>query len=162
LSERYLEEIVATQNAPILNALFLQTNRAANNLGIMLIDMRFKAIDLTKEGVQNIYEHMRAQSTARAASLRAVANTKAEVIKKNAEANVRLTLANAQVQASKLRGEGDAKAAQIYSQAYSQDPDFYGFYRRMMIYQNVLNKNAVLVLKTDNQLFKYFDNLTGQ
>ena len=156
--KRNISDVVSGERVDIMNLLKLQADEGAKVLGIKIVDVRIKRIDLPTEVSSAVYARMRAERERIANSHRAEGKADAEAIRAKADANVTVTLAEADKSSKVLRGEGDAKAAAIYAQAYTQDPKFFAFYRSMDAYQQAFNsKRDMLVLKPDSQFFKYFN-----
>lgn len=128
-------------------------------LGIRIVDVRIKAINLPREVSESVYDRMRAERTRTASDLRARGAEEAEKIRAEADREASVTLANAYRDAEKLRGEGDAKASELYARAYGQDAEFYSFYRSLGVYRDAFSdKQDVLVLEPKGEFFKYFRN----
>ncbi len=133
---------------------------AAQSLGISVVDVRIKRLDLPTEVEQKIYARMRSAREKIAAQLRADGQQQAEIIQAKADAEVVLILSQAESQASKIRASGAEKAGEIYNQAYAQDPQFYTFLKSLESYQTVFashqNSQDVLVLRPQGQFFQNF------
>ena len=135
---------------------------SAVDLGIELIDVRVKQINLPAEVRQSIFERMRAERTAVAKEHRSEGNEKAEIIRANIEAKVTVMLAEAEKSSLSVRGQGDADAAKIYANAFNKDPEFYAFVRSLEAYQTSFsNKNDVMVLEPDSDFFNYMKLQSG-
>jgi modulator of FtsH protease HflC len=151
---------IADARAGIMQHLQMVTNQSAQDLGIEVVDVRIKRIDLPTEVSTSVFDRMRAERELVATKHRSDGKAAAEQIQADADAQAAVILATAQANAAKIRAEGDAAAAKIYADAYTQDPSFYSFYRSLQAYQAVFNNkdNNILVLKPDSQFFKYFNN----
>lgn len=159
---RTIKEVVANERSNIMEVLRNKANQSAAEIGVDVVDVRIKGIDLPSEVSSAVYQRMRAERERVAAEHRSEGKAKAEAIRASADANVTITLAKAKSEAIKLRGEGDAVAAKIYAAAYSQDPKFYSFYQSLLAYSNSFNnKQDILVLSPDSQFFKYFNSMQG-
>lgn len=137
----------------------LKTNAAekVRELGVAIVDVRIKSINLPKEVSDSVYDRMRAERTRVASELRAKGAEEAERIRADADRAAQITVADAYRDAEKLRGNGDAKAAEIYARAYGADAEFYAFYRTLNIYRDTFkDKEDVLVLEPKGEFFKYF------
>lgn len=158
-----LNNIVGANYASIVATLIQQANTAAEQLGLNVIDVRIKSIDLPDEVSSAVFDRMRADRERAAAQVRATGKANAATIHANADANAVITIATAKAQAAAIRGEGDAQAAKIYADAYNKDPGFYSFYRSLNAYKTVFanTTNNILVLKPDSQFFKYFNGDSG-
>lgn len=125
-------------------------------LGIQVIDVRIKQINLPTEVSDAIYQRMRAERNAVALRLRSQGREEAEKLRATADYEVTRTLAEAERQGRITRGEGDAEAAKLFANAFSQDPDFYAFIRSLRAYENSFqNNNDVLVLSPDSDFFRF-------
>ena len=109
-----------------------------------------------------MYNQMREERAQVAAEIRAEGRETAELIKSTAERDRTVILANANRDGQIIRGEGDAKAAQIYADAYQQDPEFYAFYRSIDAYRNSVGRSGdILVLDPNNEFFRYLNQSDG-
>ncbi|ALB68278.1 protease modulator HflC [Cronobacter dublinensis] len=125
-------------------------------LGIEVVDVRIKQINLPAEVSEAIYNRMRAEREAVARRHRSQGQEEAEKLRAAADYEVTRTLAEAERQARILRGEGDAEAAKLFADAFSQDPDFYAFIRSLRAYESSFNSNQdVMVLSPDSDFFRY-------
>jgi modulator of FtsH protease HflC len=125
-------------------------------LGIQVVDVRIKQINLPAEVSDAIYNRMRAEREAVARSQRSQGQEEAEKLRAQADYQVTRTLAEAQRQALISRGEGDAQAAKLFADAFSQDPDFYAFIRSLRAYENSFSDNQdVMVLSPDSDFFRF-------
>lgn len=159
---RTIKEVVANERADIMESLRKKANQSAAQLGIDVIDVRLKGIDLPDEVSAAVFDRMRAERERVAAEHRSEGKAQAEAIRAQADANVTVTLAKANSEAIKLRGDGDALAAKIYADAYGKDAKFYSFYQSLLAYGSAFNsKKDVLVLSPDSQFFKYFNSMQG-
>ncbi len=161
--KRNISEVVSGERTDIMETLQQQANASAKSLGIKVIDVRIKRIDLPDEVSSAVYERMRAERERVATEHRAEGKSKAEAIRANADAKVTVILATARSHAKKVRGKGDAQAARIYANAYSKDADFFAFYRSLIAYRHSFAKRRdMLVLKPDSQFFRYFNDAEGK
>jgi membrane protease subunit HflC len=162
INSRTLQEVVSSARSELTDALVTAANRAAQNLGIQIVDVRIKRIDLPEERsvLLSVYERMRSERKQVADSLRAQGNEAAARIRAEADRQVQVLKAEAYRDAQKLRGEGDANAADIYAAAYGKDPEFYAFYRSLEAYRQSLGKsgNGVLVLDPTSEFLHYLKN----
>ncbi|MFI4954924.1 MAG: protease modulator HflC [Gammaproteobacteria bacterium] len=154
-----LKEVVDTKRESIMQAVQEDLNKSTSSLGVRVVDVRIKQIELPQEVNESIYQRMRTEREEQAAQYRASGSAAAEEIQAGADRRVTEALAAAQRDANTIRGEGDAKAAQIYSQAYGQDPEFFAFYESLNAYNRVFkDKNDILVLQPEGDFFKYFNS----
>lgn len=136
---------------------------SAVELGIEIVDVRIKQINLPPEVSNSIYQRMRAERDAVAKLHRSQGRMEAEAIRANADREVIVKIAEAERNARKLKGEGDAEATRIYANAFSQNPELFNFLRSMDAYRRAsAGGNDVLVLNPDNEFFRYFNDPTGR
>ena len=157
---RTLQELVAAGRKDITERVRKQTDAAAGkSLGITVVDVRIKRIDLPDEVSESVYKRMRAERAQLANELRFTGQQEAETIKADADRQAQVIKAEAERDAAKVRGEGDAQAAAIYAQAYSQDPEFFAFYRSLAAYRKSFQDGkGVLILKPDSEFLRYFND----
>lgn len=154
---RTIQQVVSGERNEILDALEKRAADKVAELGIAIVDVRVKRVDLPQDVSESVYQRMRAERTRVASDLRARGAEEAERIRANADREAQVTLANAYRDSEKLRGEGDAKASEIYAKAYGEDAEFYKFYRSLNIYRDAFGtRDNVLVLEPDGEFFKYF------
>jgi membrane protease subunit HflC len=157
--KRTINEVVSDERSKIMDALLAQANVGTQALGISVVDVRIKRIDLPTEVSAAVFNRMRAERERVATEHRSMGKAAAEAIRAGADANVTLTLANANAQAADIKGQGTAQAARIYADAYNKDPGFYAFYRSLLAYQQTFqSKDDILVLRPNSHFFRYFDN----
>lgn len=160
---RTISQVVSDDRAEIMNTLSNEANTGSKNLGISVVDVRIKGIDLPDEVSTAVFERMKTGRERVASQFRADGKAQAEAIRANADAVATVTIAKAKAQAANTRATGDAQAAKIYADAYSQNPDFFAFLRSLQAYRTVFaSQNNVLVLRPDSQFFKYFNGDAGQ
>jgi membrane protease subunit HflC len=161
---RKLEELIAGGREGITDSVRQRTDAAARkNLGIAVVDVRIKRIDLPDEVSGSVYKRMRAERLNLANELRYTGQEAAETIRADADRQKQVLLADANRDATKVRGDGDAQAAAIYAQAYSQDPEFFSFYRSMAAYRKAFaDGKGVLVLKPDSEFLRYLNDGPGR
>lgn len=134
-----------------------KAEQQARQLGIEIVDVRIKGIELPENTSNNIFQLMRANMQKIANSHRADGNAIAEAIKAAADAQVTVLLAQAQSEGQKIRARGQAEAAKIYGEAFSKNKDFFAFYRSLKAYENSFNsKQDILVLDQSSPFFDYF------
>ena len=159
---RTISQIVSGERTELMERAMEQASTSSDELGIEIVDVRVKQINLPTEVSNSIFQRMRAERAGVAREHRSQGQEQAEVIKANIEAKVTVMLADAERNARQLRGEGDATAAQIYAEAYSKNPEFYGFLRSMDAYRSSFNsKDDVLVVEPDSDFFRYMRSRTG-
>ncbi len=160
---RTVQEVVAGERTQILSVVTASTSNLPQELGITVVDVRTKRIDLPTEVSNSVYERMRAERNRVAKDFRARGSEASERIRANADREREIILANAYRDAEMIRGEGDAQATEIYAAAYTQDEEFYSFYRSLDAYKNSFNdSNDVLLLEPKSDFFRYFNNSKGK
>ena len=153
---RTIKEIVSGDRDAIMQQALESAESSREDLGIEVVDVRIKAINLPTEVSNSIYERMRAERTAVAKEHRSQGQEQAEIIRATIDAKVTVMLAEAQKNAFTIRGEGDAQAAKIYADAYGKDAEFYSFYRSLEAYEKSFNsKSDIMVVKPDSDFFNY-------
>ena len=159
---RTLQDLIAGGRTDITDRVRNLTDASSRkNLGIAVVDVRIKRIDLPDEVSESVYKRMRAERLQLANELRFTGQEAGEKIQADADRQGQVLRANAVRDAATIRGEGDAQAAAIYAAAYSQDADFFAFYRSMAAYRKSFEDGqGVLVLKPDSQFLQYFNDAT--
>ncbi len=159
---RTIQQIVSGERSELMDSAMTQASEGSGELGIRIIDVRVKKINLPEEISNSIFNRMRAERAAAAREYRSEGKEQGEIIKANIDARVEIMLADAERNARQLKGEGDAQAAQIYAQTYNKNPEFYGFLRSMDAYRNSFNsKQDVLVVEPDGDFFRFLNNSSG-
>jgi len=157
------DAIVRTERAALMNRIQEDVNRQAQSLGIEMIDVRLTRVDLPAANSQAVYQRMRTEREREAADLRANGQQRAQTIRAQAEREATIIRAEANRQAEELRGRGDADRNRILAEAFSQDPEFFAFYRSMQAYENGLKSGDTrLVLSPNSDFFRYFNDPTGR
>jgi membrane protease subunit HflC len=136
--------------------------KQAANLGIEVIDVRVKRIDLPDDVSSSVFQRMAAERKEVAKMFRSRGEEESKKIRAIAEREREVILAEANRDAQGIRGEGDAVAADTYAQAYSRDPEFYAVYRSLQAYATTFNsKSDILLVKPDSEFFRYFKSASG-
>jgi modulator of FtsH protease HflC len=160
---RTVQQVVAGERTEILNIVTQTTSNLQDELGITVIDVRTKRIDLPEEVSNSVYARMRAERERVAKDFRARGSEAAERIRANADREREIILATAYRDAEIIRGEGDAQATEIYAAAFGKNEEFYAMYRSLNAYQNSFSQgNNILLLEPDSDFFKYFNNPKGK
>ncbi len=155
-----IPELLSNKRNQVMQQILQEVKVAALPIGVQVLDVRIKRIDLPQEVADKIYARMRSAREKKAALIRADGQQQAEVIRAKADAKVVVTVAQAKSQAAMIRAKGNAEAAKIYADAYSKHEGFYNFYRSLEGYFMVFsNKQSRLVLQPKGQFFKYFSQL---
>lgn len=163
VAERSIQQLVSAERSDFMDAMLVSTTEVASELGIKLLDVRVKRIDLPDEVSGSVFERMRQERVRIAKQLRAEGAERSEVIKSNADRERTILLAEAYKQSEIIRGEGDAEAAAIYADAYSQDTEFYSFHRSLQAYRSAFNGHGdLLVLDPDSEFFDYLKSAGGK
>jgi membrane protease subunit HflC len=158
INARTLSQLVSGSRADIVDRQLAVINRGAATLGVRIVDLRVKQIDLpTDSGViANVYSRMRAQRQQVASRLRAEGEEQAQQIQANADRDVQVLLAEAERDAQKLKGEGDAEAARIYGEAAGRDPAFFDVQRSLEAYRSAFDSgDTVIVLDKNDPFLQY-------
>ena len=157
---RTIQEVVSEDRYQLMDELTKAVDRQVAELGIEVVDVRVKKIDLPPEVSESVYERMRAERERVARDLRAKGSEAAERIRADADRQRTVIIADAYKLAEEARGEGDAKAAEIYAQAYNQDRDFYAFYRSLNAYRTSFGQGGdMLVMQPDSDFFRFFNKM---
>jgi membrane protease subunit HflC len=156
-SNRNIQEVISGERKQIMSNIDTQANQQLGQFGIEVVDVRVKRIDFTETISESVYRRMEAERERVAKDLRSRGAEAAEKIRANADRQRTVLLAQAYKQAQTARGEGDAKAADIYARAYKRDPEFYSFYRSLNAYRKTFHSNGdIMVLEPDSDFFNYF------
>lgn len=161
---RTLVEIVSEQRDELMKRPIADLDKAMKDaMGVSILDIRVKQIDLPTEVSNSVYERMRTERQREAREYRAQGQEQAERIRAAADRNREVILATAQRDADILRGEGDAEAAGIYANAYKQDAELYSFLRSLEAYRSSFsNKQDILVVSPKSEFFRYLEGSTGR
>ncbi|WP_027847932.1 protease modulator HflC [Marinospirillum minutulum] len=160
---RTLGEIVSEQRDELMSRPIEELNSAMrDSMGVAILDIRVKQIDLPSEVSNSVYERMRTERQREAREYRAQGKEQSERIRAAVDRGREVILATAERDADILRGEGDAEATSIYAKAYNQDRELYSFLRSMEAYRNSFNnKQDILVVSPKSDFFRYLDNSKG-
>ena len=153
-------DVIRAEREEIMATVTNEAKPLALSYGIELLDVRIKRVDLPREVQQSVFDRMEAERERIAMRYRAEGEESAREIRAEADKERQIILATAAQQAEIIRGQGDAHAARIYAEAYSRDPDFYGFLRRLNAYERLL-PGTTLVLGADSELFEFLEGPTG-
>lgn len=154
--KRTIQEAVSGERSQIMEILTREANVRTQELGLTVVDVRLKRIDLPQEVSESVYQRMDAERARVARQLRAEGSETAERIRADAERQRTVLQAEAFQTAEGLRGEGDAEAAAIYADAYGRNAEFYSFYRSLQAYRESIGQgNDLLLLSPDSRFFRY-------
>lgn len=160
--KRTISQVVSTDRVAIMQSLRHQANISAVNLGIKVVDVRIKGIDLPRAVSNAVFARMKTERERVATEHREMGKAKAAGTRTRGKAHATIIVAEAKAKAAKIRAEGIQEAAKIFAKAYNKNPKFYAFYRSIEAYENVFtNKNDLLVLRPDSQFFRYFGSALG-
>ena len=156
IARRTIQQVVAADRSEFLGEVLKIAGANVGGLGMTMIDVRVKSIELPEEVSESVFNRMRQDFARQAAQLRAEGSAVSEQTRAEADRQRTEILADAYRDAEKFRGEGDAAAADLYAKAYGRNPEFYSFYRGMQAYRRSLGKQGdVLVIAPDEEFFKY-------
>jgi len=158
IARRTIQQVVAAERAEFIGDILQVAGASVGELGITLVDVRVKKIDLPDDVLDSVFNRMRQDFARQAAQLRAEGDELAQRVRAAADRERTELLAQATREAEKIRGEGDAKAAAIYSGVYKRDPEFYAFHRSLEAYRKSLGKSEdILVLAPEGDFFRYLN-----
>jgi len=160
--QRSVSEAISVERVELMRDMLETAKTTAQGLGIELIDVRVKQVEFPDDVRNSVYQQMREERGRIAAERRAQGREIAEQLRSSADRERTVILAEARRESQKIRGEGDARAAEIYATAYNQDPDFYAFYRSIDAYRNAISEQGdLIVLDPDNDFFRFLNNQSG-
>ncbi|WP_024461137.1 protease modulator HflC [Marinimicrobium sp. LS-A18] len=161
---RTLHEVVSGERDALMEELTTEMNQTAMaSLGVEVLDIRVKRIDLPDDVSESVFDRMAADREKEAREYRATGREQAEVIRADADRQRTVLLANAYRDAELLRGDGDAQAAAIYAQAFNQNPDFYAFVRSLNAYRKTFDgSDDLMVVDPSSEFFQYLKDAEGQ
>lgn len=158
-NKRTVDDVVAGQRDQVMESLRQNVDKDARSIGIEVIDVRLKRVDYSEDAESSVFERMRSERTRVANERRSIGAAVKEQIQADAEKQRDILVSEAYRDAQRIKGEGDAKAASLYAQAYSLNPEFYAFYRSLDAYkESFKNKEDVLVIDQNSEFFRYFKN----
>jgi modulator of FtsH protease HflC len=159
ISNRTLHEVVSGERDELMAVLTENLNEVARlELGVAVVDVRVKRIDLPPEVSQSVYDRMNTERDIEAREHRAKGQELAVGIRADADKQKEVVLAEAYRDSEKIRGEGDALATATYAGAFGKDKEFYKFYRSMSAYQRTFsNKGDILLVNPDSDFFSYLN-----
>lgn len=162
-AQRSLHEVVSGERDQLMAALLTQLNKVANTeLGIEVVDVRVKRIDLPDQVSESVFNRMASEREREAREHRSKGKEQAEVIRADADRQRTILEAEAYRDSELIRGEGDALASSIYAAAYNKDPEFYSFVRSLNAYQKTFqNKSDILLVDPDSDFFRYLKDSSG-
>lgn len=157
--KRTISEVVSGRRDEIMNIIRAKADSDARMIGVQVVDVRIKRVDLPETVSENVYRRMEAERKQVANELRSTGAAEAEKIRADADKQKDVIVAEAYRDAQRVKGEGDAKASAEYAAAFGRNPEFYAFYRSMQAYrESFKNKSDVMVLDPSADFFKYMKN----
>jgi len=161
--KRTIHQAVAEERDKIMALARQRADTDARQIGLEVLDVRLKRVDLPEDVSASVYRRMVAERQRVANELRSQGFAEAEKIRADADRQREVTIAEAYRDAQRIKGDGDAQAAAIYAQAFQQNPEFYAFYRSLEAYrQSFRNKSDVLVLEPSSEFFRYLKGAAGR
>ncbi len=160
--KRTVHDVISGERRAIMDNMRARADKEARQIGIQVVDVRLKRVDYSEDISKSVYDRMIAERKRIANQLRSEGAAASEKIRADADKQREVIIAEAFGNAQKMKGEGDAKAAEIYSSAYSKNPEFYAFYRSQEAYKNSFkSKSDVMVLDPKSDFFKYMRSAGG-
>ena len=160
--KRTIHDVVSGERDDIMNVMREKVDSDARKIGVQVLDVRLKRVDLPQEVSESVYGRMQAERTRVAKQLRSLGSEESEKIRATADRQREVIIAEAYRDAQRIKGEGDAKASAIYAKAFQGDPEFFAFYRSLDAYRaSFRNKSDVLILAPSSQFFKYMKGAGG-
>jgi membrane protease subunit HflC len=155
-------EKVDTGRLDIMAIILAESQKRTSDLGIEILDVRFKRINYNREVQRTVYQRMIAERTRIAERFRSEGLGESARIRGEKERELKAIQSEAFRQAQEIKGRADAEASAIYAAAYNRDAEFYRFYKTMEVYPTTLDKDAWLILTTEGDFFKYIDSVDGK
>lgn len=156
---RTVHDVVSGERDKIMDLMREKANEDAGKIGVQVLDVRLKRVDLPQEVSESVYRRMEAERKRVANELRSTGAAESEKIRADADRQREVIIAEAYSEAQRIKGEGDAKAAATYARVYEQSPEFYSYYRSLEAYRASLrNRSDMLVLDPSSDFFKYLKN----
>jgi membrane protease subunit HflC len=161
ITKRTVREVISGERNAVMAAVNRKVAEEGKQLGVDIIDVRLKRVDYVEQISASVFDRMRAERTRVANELRSTGFAESEKIRADADRQRTVILAEAYREAEATRGKGEAQANRIYAQAFSQNPEFFRFYRSLEAYRNSFNdRNDVMVIEPNSEFFRYFKNAT--
>ena len=154
--KRTVHDVVSGERDKIMEDMRAKADQDSRKIGVQIVDVRIKRVDLPSEVSESVYRRMEAERKRVANELRSQGSAEAEKIRADADKQREVIVAEASRDAQKVKGDGDAKAAALYAQAFNQNPEFYAFYRSLEAYRSSFrSKNDIMVIEPNSDFFKY-------
>lgn len=160
---RTVHDVVSGERESIMKTVREKADQDLRRIGVQIVDVRLKRVDLPQEVSESVYRRMEAERKRIANELRSTGGADGERIRADADRQREVILAEAYRDAQRIKGEGDAKASAIYAQAFSQNPEFYAFYRSMEAYRSTFrSKTDLMLLEPNSEFFRYLKDASGR
>ncbi len=157
--KRSVHDVVSGERDKLMEAVSRKVDEDAKKIGVDIVDVRLKRVELPQEVSESVYRRMDAERKSVASELRSQGFSDGEKIRAEADKDREIIVAEAYKKAQRIKGEGDQKASAIYGQAFSGNPEFYAFYRSLEAYKSSFKgKSDFLVLEPNSEFFRYFKN----
>ena len=157
--KRTVHDVVSGGRDELMDVVSKKVDEDAKKIGINIVDVRLKRVELPAEVSESVYRRMDAERKSVASELRSQGFSDGEKIRAEADKDREIIIAEAYKNAQRIKGEGDRRASAIYAQSFSENPEFYAFYRSLEAYRaGFKNKNDILVLEPNSEFFRYFRN----
>jgi len=161
--KRTIVEAISVERVELMRDMLANATETAQGLGVELVDFRVKQVEFVAEVRNSVYNQMREERARVAAETRAEGREASELIRSTADKDRTILLANAYRDGQIIRGEGDARAAEVYANAYTKDAEFYSFYRSIDAYKKSMGQPGdLLVLDPNNEFFRYLNQSSGK
>lgn len=158
--KRTVHDVVSGEREKIMEQMREKADTDARKIGVQIVDVRVKRVELPSEVSDAVYRRMEAERKRVANELRSEGSAEAEKIRADADRQREIIIADAYRDAQKIKGEGDAKASSIYAEAFGKSPEFYAFYRSLEAYRGSFrNKSDVMVVEPNSDFFKYMKSI---
>jgi len=157
--KRTVQDVVSGERDQIMQIVRKKVDEDVGRIGVEIVDVRLKRVDLPAEVSESVYRRMKAERESVASQLRSQGFSEGEKIRAEADRDREVIVAEAYRNAQRVMGEGDARASAIYARAFGENPEFYAFYRSMEAYRKTFRgRNDVLVIEPTAEFFRYFKN----
>ncbi|UDG83101.1 protease modulator HflC [Candidatus Vallotia lariciata] len=160
-TKRTVSEVVSNEREIVMKAVRKKVERDASNLGIDIVDVRLRRVDLLENISESVYQRMKAERQQVANKQRSTGAAEAERIRADADKQREVVIANAYKKAQEIKGNGDAKAAAIYANAFGRDPKFYAFYKSLEAYRRSMGKGDIVITDPNSEFFRFMKNPAG-
>lgn len=159
ITKRTVRDVVSGERDKVMEAIRTKVADDAQRIGVEVVDVRMKRVDLLPEVSESVYRRMEAERKRVANELRSTGGAESEKIRADADRQREVLLANAYREAQRIKGEGDAKAAAAYAEAFGRNPEFFQFYRSLEAYRSSFkDRSDLMVLDPNSEFFKYMKN----